>query len=152
MASLFLILPGCSYVEAVDPRELKLAPQRWWCEASRGHSDSIFCKSAALKEAIMMADDSASKQDRVDELKSAMARGEAEADGMDATNPARQQMMDGWCRSDDTLRAGPKGAVMCARAKAKSDFLKRREVSVTQGRPSPHAQPRHTECVLFAAS
>jgi len=87
----------------------------------------MFCKTALLKEAIMMAEDTAGKQARVDELRAAVLKGDAEAEGMDATNPERQRMMEAWCASDDPVRSDPKSDIDCAKSKAKSDFLKRRE-------------------------
>ena len=52
--------------------DFRLVPPRWWCAASRGNSESIFCRSAALREAIAMAVGAAEKQARVDELKAAI--------------------------------------------------------------------------------
>ena len=68
------------------------------------------------------------KQAKVDELRAAILAGNAEAEGLDATNPERQRMMEGWCASDDPARtADPKTSFLCAKAKAKSEFYKRRE-------------------------
>lgn len=75
----------------------------------------------------MMATETADKQARVDQLKDAILKGEAEAEGMDATNPERQRMMTAWCQSTDEARNDAKSNVMCAKAKAKGDFLMRRE-------------------------
>lgn len=77
-----------------------------------------------------MAVGQAEKQVRVDELKAAILAGTAEAEGLDATNPERQRMMEAWCESDDPARMSERrSAFVCAKAKAKADFLKRREVS-----------------------
>jgi len=75
-----------------------------------------------------MASDQAEKQARVSEFKAAVLKGEAEAEGLDATNPERQRMMDGWCESDDEGRTSdPKSVVLCAKFKAKRSFMLRRE-------------------------
>ena len=88
----------------------------------------MFCKTAVLKDAIAMAGVE-EKQAKVDELRAAILAGNAEAEGLDATNPERQRMMEAWCQSDDPARtADKKSAFMCAKAKAKSEFYKRREV------------------------
>jgi len=87
----------------------------------------MFCKTAVLKEAIMMTTEAADKQARVDELKDAILKGEAEGEGMDATNPERQRMMTAWCASADDARKDIKSNVVCAKTKAKADFLMRRE-------------------------
>jgi len=74
-----------------------------------------------------MAKDAPEKQLRVDELRAAIIQGDAEAEGLDATNPERQLMMDAWCKSDDPPRADPKSNAMCSKFKAKHDFFLRRE-------------------------
>ena len=108
-------------------RDRQLAPARWWC-AQPEHAPSMFCKTAVLKDAIAMAGVE-EKQAKVDELRAAILAGNAEAEGLDATNPERQRMMEAWCQSDDPARtADKKSAFMCAKAKAKSEFYKRREV------------------------
>merc|ERR1719465_41305 len=87
----------------------------------------MFCKTAAFKDAIAMASPE-EKQAKVDELRAAILAGNAEAEGLDATNPERQRMMEAWCSSDDPARTGDKkSSFMCAKAKAKSEFYKRRE-------------------------
>ena len=60
-----------------------------------------------------MADDPGAKQAAVDALKASVLKGNAEAEGMDATNPEQQRMMEGWCASNDGARADPKTNVMC---------------------------------------
>merc|ERR1719230_1266728 len=68
------------------------------------------------------------KQAKVDELRAAILSGNAEAEGLDATNPERQRMMEAWCASDDPARTSDKkSSFMCAKAKAKAEFYKRRE-------------------------
>jgi len=107
-------------------RDRQLAPARWWC-AQSSNAGSIFCKTAVLKDAIAMAEPH-EKQAKVDALRAAILAGTAEAEGLDATNPERQRMMEAWCASDDPARTGDKkSSFMCAKAKAKSDFYKRRE-------------------------
>ena len=92
----------------------------------------MFCKTAVLKDAIAMAGVE-EKQAKVDELRAAILAGNAEAEGLDATNPERQRMMEAWCQSDDPARtADKKSAFMCAKAKAKSEFYKRREVRASR--------------------
>merc|ERR1719181_2412555 len=107
-------------------RDRQLAPARWWCQQAE-HASSMFCKTAVLKDAIAMAS-TEEKQAKVDALRAAILAGNAEAEGLDATNPERQRMMEAWCSSDDPARTGDKkSAFMCAKAKAKSEFYKRRE-------------------------
>ena len=157
-ALMFVLVPVTRSQDTSSRRDRKIAPARWWCDKSRGHSGSMFCKTALLKEAIMMAEDTAGKQARVDELRAAVLKGDAEAEGMDATNPERQRMMEAWCASDDPVRSDPKSDIDCAKSKAKSDFLKRREVrrilprshwqlhlsaSICSYSP-PHHTPTHT--------
>ena len=109
-------------------RDRKFAPTRWWCTPERGHADGTFCRTAALREAIAMAEPGDDKQARVEELKTAIRDGRAEAEGLDATNPERQRAMEAWCASDDPVRIDDKKATfVCAKAKAKGDFFRRRE-------------------------
>lgn len=115
---------------AANLRDRLLAPPRWWCtngpDASE-HSASIFCRTAGLKDAIAMAEPG-DKPAKVEELRAAINRGEAEAEGLDNTNPERQRMMEAWCASDDPARTGDtKTSLTCAKSQAKADFLKRRE-------------------------
>jgi hypothetical protein len=125
---LLLLSTGVSGDGALANRDRQLAPARWWCKQSE-HASSTFCKTAMLKDAIAMASAAAERQAKVDELRAAILAGNAEAEGLDATNPERQLMMEAWCSSDDPARTGDKkSAFMCAKAKAKSEFYKRREV------------------------
>lgn len=111
----------------MSERDRKFAPSRWWCTPERGHAESTFCTTAAFREAIAMADPAA-KPAKVEELKSAIKEGRAEAEGLDATNPERQRAMEAWCASDDPARVDDKKTTFaCAKARAKADFFKRRE-------------------------
>lgn len=108
-------------------RDRQLAPARWWCAPERGHADGIFCKTAILKDAIAMAGVE-DKQSKVDQLRSAILAGTAEPEGLAQTNPENHRMMDAWCSSDDPARLNDrKTTFICAKAKAKTDFFKRRE-------------------------
>merc|ERR1711988_1312300 len=128
LAFVFLFVPHLSCVAAVDVAR-HFAPQRWYCSEDRGHSTSMLCKTAKLKEAIAVEVDVAEKQSRVNEFKAAVLRGEAEAEGLDATNPERQRMMDAWCESSDEARkSDPNSGVLCAKFKAKRSFMQRREI------------------------
>ena len=93
LAFVFLFVPHLSCVAAVDVAR-HFAPQRWYCSEDRGHSTSMLCKTAKLKEAIAAAMDQDDKQARVNEFKAAVLKGEAEAEGLDATNPERQVRYD----------------------------------------------------------
>lgn len=84
-----------------------------------------------LKDAIAVAQDPTEKQVKVEALREAIGRGQAEAEGLDATNPERQRMNDAWCTSADPARTGdPKTAIICAKVKAKRDFFARREALI----------------------
>ena len=112
-------------------RDRQWAPARWYCSPERGHGDGIFCKTAVLKEAIAMAAED-EKAAKVDALRAAILAGTAESDGLDQTNPERHRMMEAWCSSDDPARlADKKTTFMCAKARAKTDFFKRREELLT---------------------
>ena len=91
-----LLLVAQLRAAAADPSR-HFAPQRWWCAEERGHSSSMMCKTAKLKEAIANEDTQDGKESRVNEFKAAVLKGEAEAEGLDATNPERQvrQTFDG---------------------------------------------------------
>lgn len=129
---------GSSFVHSQQDysrRDRKLAPSRWWCGASRDNSGSMLCKTAILKEAIALATDPSDKQRRVDELRASILKGSAEAEGLDATNPDRQAMMDAWCASDDPIRHDGKSNSVCFKFKAKHDFFLRREVNAAHLHP-----------------
>ena len=76
-----------------NSRDLKLAPTRWWCSPERGHAGGLLCKTAAFKDAIAMAESAQDKQSKVNELRAAITAGNAEAEGLDQTNPERHRMM-----------------------------------------------------------
>jgi len=131
LRSALLLLCARHALSQISHRDRQLAPARWYCDASRGHTNSIFCKTAVLKEAIAMADGD-EKAAAVAALKSAIISGNAEAEGLDQTNPERNRMMDAWCESNDPARVDDKKSTfVCAKAKAKSDFFKRREELLT---------------------
>lgn len=125
-----LLAPRCALADDPPKRDRLGSAIKWWCTEARtgGGAGSMFCKTAALKEAIAATTDVAEKQAKVDELKATILRGEAEAEGLDATNPERQRMMNSWCESDDEARGtDPKAGPLCAKFKAKQAFLDRRE-------------------------
>ena len=87
-----------------------------WLEEGQNEDlvSGVYPVPAVLKEAIALAE-GAEKQAKVDELRSAILAGNAEAEGLDATNPERQRMMEAWCTSDDPARtADPKTSFQCA--------------------------------------
>jgi len=121
------LLVGCLLRTAAADPSRHFAPQHWYC--TQEHASSMLCKTANLKEAIAIATDPAEKQEKVNVFKAAVLRGDAEAEGLDATNPERQRMMDAWCESSDEARTSdPKSGVLCAKFKAKRSFMQRREM------------------------
>ena len=118
---------SCAAWKADRKTERELAPARWWCAAD-GHAGSTFCATTALREAIAAAD-AAARPAAVELLKTAIADGRAEAEGLALTNPDRQRAMEAWCASADPARTqDPKSGFLCAKTTAKADFFKRREV------------------------
>jgi len=103
--------------------------QAWWCAPGSAHAQSALCKRAALTDAIAQAEEPGDKQANVEKLKQAIQRGEIDAQGLDATNPERHQMMEAWCESSDEASNKAK-APICRRAASHKDFVKRRDALV----------------------
>ena len=103
--------------------------QAWWCAPGGAHAAGSLCKRFALTDAIAQAEEPSDKQANVDKLKQAIQRGEIDAQGLDATNPERHQMMEAWCESSDEASSKAK-APICRRAAAHKEFVKRRDALV----------------------
>jgi len=102
---------------------------RWWCEPGRGREAGPLCLRWSLTDAIASAVEESDKVARVDKLKAAIQAGQIDGQAVDATNPQRHDMMDGWCADDSAVEEDPSTKrQVCARVRNRKDFVARRGV------------------------
>ena len=119
LASCACLVRGQSQVPTLEGR---IAMSQWYCDAARGHENSIFCKTEVLKNAISNA---ITNEDRAKARAALRAAEDAkQAEGMSAhmRDPERARMKMTWCKAHPEMTSDWR----CTEMKARMDAVMQR--------------------------